>query len=154
MNCLTSLTLNRSTSELYQMFRKQSKSIIFTILAFVKSRRYTPSTVTLVDGKLSSFHQYLRYCYIFGTIVFTIANASYEPSLILLAQLSTLLAYLNMVFILEMALTEVQAISRINNIFKKANLCSNVRRGSYDGACYTEHSGNSFVSTVSLILME
>ena len=62
------------------------------------------------------------------------------------------LAYLSMLFILE-----VQS-SRINSMLKKANYVGNgascVRLlGSYDGAWYTEHNGNTIV-TVSQMLME
>ena len=79
---------------------------------------------------------------------------SYELNLCLLTWFRPMLAYLSMLFILELA---VQASSRINIMLRWANSVENgaskVRLGSSDGAWYAEQVGTSLV-TISAILME
>ena len=83
---------------------------------------------------------------------------SYEPNLSLLTQFSTELAYLSLLFILELACTTgVHASSKINNMLREANFSRNqnskLRIGSYNGAWCAEHIGAAF-TTISQILME
>ena len=80
---------------------------------------YSLSNVILVDEKLSSFHQYLRYCHKSVTFVFSIPGAIYESNLTLLAWFLPDCPYLSMLSILRLFCTAaVQTISRINFMLK------------------------------------
>ena len=105
-----------------------------------------------MDEKFTSFHQYLRYSHKCSIIVFSIPGAIVWAYSHISSTFPTELAYLSMIFILE-----VQTTSKINIMLRYAmcsrNHASNLRLGSYDGAWYNEHNGTTYV-TVSQILIE
>ena len=63
-----------------------------------------------------SFHQNFRFCYKCGTVVVSLQSTI---SVLLLAAVSSHMAYQNMLFILELVCTAVS--SRINNMLKLPN---------------------------------
>ena len=70
---------------------------------------YSMSNVILVDEKLTSFHRYICYCHKCVPMCSVCQVPSYGPNLTLLALFSAELAYLSMLFILEMIHTACSA---------------------------------------------
>ncbi len=76
------------------------------------------------NGKFASFYQYQRYCKQYGSLLFCLPSAIYDPCLALLAPVLKEVAYLCMLFILEVSCQAVQVISRIDNAFKKPKVAA------------------------------